>query len=576
MGLFFEEATKQRTLFKAWQKIKSNGLRSSLDETREAIELFDRDSIGNLRAIQKRLRSKSFSFEPQHGVTLGKSSGGKRGIVMASASNRIVERALLDTLQAKSKFVKSVNNQPTSVGGVPDRSVPHGLKLIDQAFSEGLIYFVRSDISGFFDGIPRDLVLEQIARQVHDAEFIDLLDQASTVVLGNEANLGEDRKIFPTGYDGVAQGSPLSPLFGNILLNQFDQQFNERGVICIRFIDDFVIMSNSEGKSRKAFLSAQKRLKELGLDCHDPFSGKASQEKAQHGNAQQGGFSFLGYDCIPGLFQPNKKARNSLIAKISDRIKVGKDAINTVRQRQNSFAARSRYSQTLTVIDSVLRGWGEAFAYGNNPQILNILDKQVDEQLTAFRAWYFRQYRSLNSQDRRRTTGVGLLCDVVPKSLKEAPFVLSPPKRMRQSKSAIIISTDGSTVGKSTKEKKRPVGAWAYKHHISEIEKTGFEFHTTNNRMELKAVIEALKSNSPNTPVIIRTDSRYVVNAVHNEHIVKNNHDLWEEFQEVSKGRTFKILWVKGHAGDPFNEAADSLARKTAESKLNEAKQPPR
>lgn len=569
MGRLFDEATKQRALFKAWQKIKSNGRRSSADETREAIEEFDKNSLSNIRKIQKQLRSGEFKFDPQHGVLVRKSSGGKRGIVMASVRNRVVERALLDTLQTKSDFVKLVNTQPTSVGGVPNRSVPHGLQLIDDAFNDGKVHFVRSDISGFFDGIPKDKVLQAISGDIADSEFMELLGRAATVVLNNETRLGEDRKVFPTDSEGVAQGSPLSPLFGNILLHEFDKKLNGRGVTCIRFIDDFVIMSNSERRCRRAFKSAENYLNGLGLKCHDPYSGTSSPDKAQCGNANGGGFSFLGYDCQPGLFQPNRKARLSLLEKVRDRIKAGEAAIGQVRKKRNSFSARSRYAQTLTVIDSVVRGWGEAFAYGNAPQTIRDLDSKIDDLLKKFRSWYALQCDSMNAEDRRRTGGVGLLRDIKTKLLREAPFTVDPPSKFRVTLGTSTISTDGSTAGKSNKDTGlAPVGAWAYVNHQSKEEKSGSAPDTTNNRMELQAIIEALRSVPAGGSAIIRSDSKYVCNVVNNQYLIKENHDLWQEFLEVSEQVRFRLIWVKGHAGDANNEIADKLARRIAEAAL--------
>ncbi|TVR06565.1 MAG: RNA-directed DNA polymerase [Salinarimonadaceae bacterium] len=570
MGRLFDEATRQRVLYKAWQKIKSNGRRSSADETREAIEEFEKNSIGNIRKIQQQLRSGKFQFDPQHGVTIKKSSGGKRGIVMASVRNRIVERALLDTLQSKSDFVKSVNTQDTSVGGVPNRSVPHGLQLINSAFDDGKVHFVRSDISGFFDGINREKVLKAISHVIGDPAFMELLDHASTVILSNETSLGEDRKIFPTDSEGVAQGSPLSPLFGNILLYEFDKQLNGRGVICVRFIDDFVIMSVSERRCRLAFKSAEAFLNGLGLKCHNPYSGTSSPDKAQFGNARERGFSFLGYDCEPGLFQPNRKARSSLLEKIRDRIKAGKTAIGHVRKNQDSFAARSRYAQTLTVIDSVIRGWGEAFSYGNAPQTIRDLDKKIDDLLTDFRSWYALQCKHMSSEDRRRTGGVGLLGDIKPKLLCEAPFAIDPSKKIRKSKTTSVISTDGSTAGKLNKENGlSPIGAWAFKNHETGEEKSGLASDTTNNRMELQAVIEAIKSLPIGGSAIIRSDSKYVCNVINNRYIVNSNNDLWKKYLDVSHGRKLRVVWIKGHAGDIFNEAADRLSRDTAKAALN-------
>ena len=87
--------------------------------------------------------------------------------------------------------------------------------------------FVRADISGFFDGIPRLDVIKILAQHVDDDRFLKVLEAATDVTLANENALGEDRKLFPTDEEGVAQGSPLSALFGNILLHEFDKQFND-------------------------------------------------------------------------------------------------------------------------------------------------------------------------------------------------------------------------------------------------------------------------------------------------------------------------------------------------------------
>jgi RNA-directed DNA polymerase len=95
--------------------------------------------------------------------------------------------------------------------------------------------------------------------------FINLLATATTVTLANEASLGEERGVFPTDTDGVAQGSPLSPLFGNILLNEFDLDFNQRDIVCVRFIDDFNIPTRTQSNAQKAFYAAKKMLQVLGL-----------------------------------------------------------------------------------------------------------------------------------------------------------------------------------------------------------------------------------------------------------------------------------------------------------------------
>jgi ribonuclease HI len=100
----------------------------------------------------------------------------------------------------------------------------------------------------------------------------------------------------------------------------------------------------------------------------------------------------------------------------------------------------------------------------------------------------------------------------------------------------------------------------------------GGEADTTNNRMELKAVIEGLKVLKEPCEVVITSDSNYVIKAI-NEWLdgwikkdFKNvkNIDLWREYIRVSKPHKIKGIWVKGHAGHEENELCDKIAREEA------------
>lgn len=105
----------------------------------------------------------------------------------------------------------------------------------------------------------------------------------------------------------------------------------------------------------------------------------------------------------------------------------------------------------------------------------------------------------------------------------------------------------------------------------------GFRF-TTNNRMELLAVIEGLRAIKKNElPVTIYSDSQYVVNAISKGWLNtwiktnfkggKKNPDLWKIFYELSKQFQIKMLWVKGHADNPWNNRCDELATAAADGK---------
>lgn len=140
----------------------------------------------------------------------------------------------------------------------------------------------------------------------------------------------------------------------------------------------------------------------------------------------------------------------------------------------------------------------------------------------------------------------------------------------------IHIYTDGSCLGNPG-----PGGYGAvlvFNQHRKEISQ-GFK-HTTNNRMELLATIEALKTLTEKCNVSLTTDSQYVKNGINQwiKNWKKNgwrtsdkkpvkNVDLWQQLDEAVKHHEISWHWVKGHSGHPENERCDDLARDAANSK---------
>jgi hypothetical protein len=196
----------------------------------------------------------------------------------------------------------------------------------------------------------------------------------------------DDRRCFPMSADGVAQGSPLSPLFGNILLYDFDHRLNGRGIVCVRFIDDFIILGASQGMVAKAFTSASTCLADLGLRCHDPYN-VGDRAKSAHGHASAG-FDFLGYRIEAGLRQPSARARNKLLSAVDEQFAIGRRAIGKCLRERSSLAHRQRAPQTIDVVDRIVKGWGNAFSYGNSKATLADLDRQIEERKAAFRSWF--------------------------------------------------------------------------------------------------------------------------------------------------------------------------------------------
>lgn len=138
----------------------------------------------------------------------------------------------------------------------------------------------------------------------------------------------------------------------------------------------------------------------------------------------------------------------------------------------------------------------------------------------------------------------------------------------------LIIYTDGSSRGNPG-----PGGFGVLMMYGSSKKEMsqGYRF-TTNNRMELLAVITALEALTRNNmSVTIFTDSQYVVNSVEKKWLDgwirtdfkggKKNKDLWLRYAKIAKQFNVKFHWVKGHADNPYNNRCDELATTAADGK---------
>ncbi len=102
----------------------------------------------------------------------------------------------------------------------------------------------------------------------------------------------------------------------------------------------------------------------------------------------------------------------------------------------------------------------------------------------------------------------------------------------------------------------------------SVTELNGHDDSTTNNRMELMAAIEGLRATETGAHVVLKSDSRYVVDSMTLHYKRNKNHDLWEMLDAEVSARRVRFEWVRGHGSDPINNRADELALMGANGRL--------
>ena len=411
MGRLYKQTKSRRLLVKAFRKVREHAVASPSHSTRQALAEFEKDLFSSIDKLQKRLGKQDFQFRPQRGIAKPKAnSSGYRPLVVAPFEDRIIQRAILEVLIAEVPAVKQVLSTPTSIGGIPGRGVKTALDLVANAIAQGATYYARSDIEGFFTKIPKTLVKDFLRDHVKDEEFLRLFDGALETELENLDDLAEHRSLFPIGDDGVAQGSALSTLAGNIVLTEFDRVLNGRNILCVRYVDDYILLGPDQNRVKKAFESSQALLNKFQMRAYSPWTEK---EKADHGPVAIG-FSFLGCDIKPNikLIQPGRKARLKIIHDIQTVFAETLGALAEALTAGYTVDRRQCYAQVMVRVNGIVSGWAHAFRFCNCSSTFESLDHEIDKAVGRFNREFKRLFKPASLRAIRRFLGVQLLQEV--------------------------------------------------------------------------------------------------------------------------------------------------------------------
>jgi RNA-directed DNA polymerase len=398
----FENLRTQDNLWSAWRHLY-RARRLVRGRTQQALDDFKSHEVKSIRRINRQLGNDTFDFGLARGAPIKRVGKSHRPIVIPNVEARIVQRALLEELQRVPGLSRYFSS-PHSFGGLPDNNQGKAIAAALAQLNAGAQYYVRSDIREFFTQIPRERAVASLAAPL-DARAAALLDRATKVELENADELADLMSIFPTPELGAAQGLCLSPIMGNVVLDEFDHEMNSNGIRCIRFVDDFLLLGPSESTVMAAFEKALGLLAALKMTAYDP---RTDSEKANCGPTTHP-INFLGCMVERGLVQPNRRARVRIVELIRG---LFEESARSFTAPVECYERKLSVARTLQRVAGTLRGWRDAFAFCQNAdQVFAAIDSKVDAELRSYLQNFERSFTQAPENQARLLAGIPRISD---------------------------------------------------------------------------------------------------------------------------------------------------------------------
>jgi len=336
-------------LVSAMRKVVKNGGSAGVDGM-NVVEL--KEWFGkNYKTLQMQLLTGRYAPDAVKGVEIPKPQGGVRQLGIPTVRDRLVQQAISQVLSKHYEPLFSEN----SYGFRSGRSAHQALRRAGSYVAEGYSYVVDLDMEKFFDRVNHARLMWLLSRRISDKRLLILIGKflKAGMLKGGLCN----QRI-----SGTPQGSPLSPLLSNIVLDELDKELERRGHRFVRYADDLIILVRSE--------EAAKRVKEsITSYIEGRLRLKVNREKSRI--CRPIDLNFLGhrilYDGHLGLSQGSEHRFKSKVKRV------------TSRRRGISL------EQMIRELNSLLRGWLHYFRHAKMYSRLHRLMGWIRRRLRCFR-----------------------------------------------------------------------------------------------------------------------------------------------------------------------------------------------
>jgi group II intron reverse transcriptase/maturase len=348
-----EDVLNPRNIMRAYRQVASNKGSAGVDgiSIKELYAYLNK----NREQIESDIRNGKYLPQPIRGVEIKKSNGKMRLLGIPTVIERVLQQAVGQILAIKFEM----EFEDYSYGFRPNRNAQQAVLKAQQYINSGHHHIVDIDLKSFFDEVDHCILLQLLYRKVKCPLTLRLIRKWLRAPIEINGKLTKRRK-------GVPQGSPLSPLLSNIMLNELDKEMERMGLLYVRYADDFSVYTKSEHSARKIG-------NKLYVFLRDKLKLPINREKS--GIRKPVNFTILGYSFVPTYVKGEKGKYQLVVSEKS--WKFLKEKVKTITRKTTPMS----FDERIQKLNETAEGWLNYFRMASIQGKLKEIDGWIRNRL---------------------------------------------------------------------------------------------------------------------------------------------------------------------------------------------------